>query len=427
MIRLTRASDGGTSSSAGRLRRAPTWNATRRLEPLDFQPVPLRRILPARRASSSAAGRHTRERERTGRAARRDTPSPGRRGRLERTVRSGMAAAMGKPAVVGRARAPGGASRGGWRSATPPTTARRVVHLRARASSTFRGRAAEPRVDDSDVVLARAVRAEARATSQERGGSRVITSAKKNFMPGGASEDSSIPRKSVSGYTGAGEFEPINKPKPRLGEIRRGPMDSDDVVDIDVFESFAESEATVQEATLQAVVEDDWPRLTGEAIAGGVAGVARVRPHEVGHRRAVAQRHPRRVDRSVALRREALRESGSAVDVRDGVASREPSDSHRSMQRSVAHGAARRGFSRGRRSARDRSRGGGTVDRGSRESEALASTDCVVASISNRRRRAPRRRAGDVEARRQQLLARVPGRHDPDIRPADDLAPETSG
>jgi hypothetical protein len=174
---------------------------------------------------------------------------------------------MGKPAVVGRARAPGGASRGGWRSATPPTTARRVVHLRARASSTFRG---APLSRGSMIATSSwpALCALRPARRRKSAGSRVITSAKKNFMPGGASEDSSIPRKSVSGYTGAGEFEPINKPKPRLGEIRRGPMDSDDVVDIDVFESFAESEATVQEATLQAVVEDDWPRLTGEAIAG---------------------------------------------------------------------------------------------------------------------------------------------------------------
>ena len=50
----------------------------------------------------------------------------------------------------------------------------------------------------------------------------------------------------------------------------KGPFDSDDV---DVLESFAEREAqlrgqTVEGARLDAVMEDDWPRLTAEALSG---------------------------------------------------------------------------------------------------------------------------------------------------------------
>ena len=90
----------------------------------------------------------------------------------------------------------------------------------------------------------------------------------------------------VSGWTGKFRgFEPLedreekNKGKSgkdavRDGEMTRGPLDSDDF-DVDAFESFAEAEAaqreanqTVEEAQLEAVMEDDWPRLTADALAG---------------------------------------------------------------------------------------------------------------------------------------------------------------
>ena len=85
----------------------------------------------------------------------------------------------------------------------------------------------------------------------------------------------------VSGWTGKfGGFEPLSdrnqKDKRKSGkdaardeEMTGGPLDSDD---FDAFESFAEAEAlknrTVEEAQLDAVMEDDWPRLTAEALAG---------------------------------------------------------------------------------------------------------------------------------------------------------------
>ena len=90
----------------------------------------------------------------------------------------------------------------------------------------------------------------------------------------------------VSGWTGKFRgFEPLedreekNKGKSgkdavRDGEMTRGPLDSDDF-DVDAFESFAEAEATqreanqtVEEVQLEAVMEDDWPRLTADALAG---------------------------------------------------------------------------------------------------------------------------------------------------------------
>ena len=90
----------------------------------------------------------------------------------------------------------------------------------------------------------------------------------------------------VSGWTGRFRgFEPLadrdDKNTRKSGkdavqdeEMTRGPLDSDDF-DVDAFESFAEAEAdqrtanqTVEEAQLEAVMEDDWPRLTAEALAG---------------------------------------------------------------------------------------------------------------------------------------------------------------
>ena len=90
----------------------------------------------------------------------------------------------------------------------------------------------------------------------------------------------------VSGWTGKFRgFEPLedreekNKGKSgkdavRDGEMTRGPLDSDDF-DVDAFESFAEAEATqreanqtVEEVQLEAVMEEDWPRLTADALAG---------------------------------------------------------------------------------------------------------------------------------------------------------------
>lgn len=75
----------------------------------------------------------------------------------------------------------------------------------------------------------------------------------------------------VSGWTGRfGGFEPIGDQKAKTASSK-DPMDSDD---FDMFESFAEAEAAKlasegdEGAQLDTVAEDDWPRLTAEALAG---------------------------------------------------------------------------------------------------------------------------------------------------------------
>lgn len=78
-------------------------------------------------------------------------------------------------------------------------------------------------------------------------------------------------RKDASGRHKNGHNEGTSKKEEEEGFPEKGPYDSDDV---DMFESFAESEAsrdkelTLDEAKLEAIVEDDWPRLTAEALAG---------------------------------------------------------------------------------------------------------------------------------------------------------------
>ena len=86
--------------------------------------------------------------------------------------------------------------------------------------------------------------------------------------------DGKVSRIRASGGPGGEKQGKSGKDAVRDGEMTRGPLDSDDF-DVDAFESFAEAEATqreanqtVEEVQLEAVMEDDWPRLTADALAG---------------------------------------------------------------------------------------------------------------------------------------------------------------
>jgi len=87
----------------------------------------------------------------------------------------------------------------------------------------------------------------------------------------GRGDDGGNTKGMVSGWTGRfGGFEPIGGQKAKPASSK-DPMDSDD---FDMFESFAEAEAAKlaseqdEGAQLDTVAEDDWPRLTAEALAG---------------------------------------------------------------------------------------------------------------------------------------------------------------
>lgn len=123
---------------------------------------------------------------------------------------------------------------------------------------------------------------------------RRLTTRAKIFQPGnkGEKEEEGDERSwLVSGWTGRlGGFEPLGRIRTgangtRAGDVRekqephpeKGPFDSDDI-DID-FDEMAnmftkssdmsrDEKEMLDEAKLEAVVEDDWPRLTAEALAG---------------------------------------------------------------------------------------------------------------------------------------------------------------